>query len=123
MRLHEIKKQKSENVYGEFDSIITNNDFYNGYIMIGPFKIYMRLINRAIDDDIKHTVDIGSITSTQKTGKFKNVLDYIENSAKINGFDGIYVQSILNEWLPNKLKEYGYKHVNIESGTNMYKAV
>lgn len=125
MRFNEITKQK-DNIYNEFDSIVNNNYSYNGHIIIKPFRIYMRLTTRFIDGDRKRTVDIGQIissTPTRRTGKFKNVLDHIEKSAKINGFDGVYVESIMNTWLPDKLKEYGYTSVNSETDINMYKAV
>lgn len=124
MKLFEIFKDDND-MYDEFDDFIKQNRKQNRHIQIGPFNVYMRTTQRFIDGDMKRTVEIGSIESynpDKRSSMFKETLLYIENSAKNNGYDGVYIESIVNEWLSGKLIEYGYHRVN-NSLDNMYKSV
>lgn len=97
---------------------------HNGFVTLGHFNIYLRVTNRYIDNTNKRTVDIGSIgTHSTIKGAFRETLELIESLAKDAGFDGVYIEAIVNKWLPSVLERYGYILVNINAGLNMYKSL
>ena len=51
------------------------------------------------------------------TGNFKTFMEQAEDLAKNNGFECVYVESVLNDFLPGVLERRGYQKCNAHLGT------
>ena len=56
------------------------------------------------------------------TGNFKVFMDRVEVEAKQRGYDCVYVESVLNGFLPAVLQRRGYVQCNEDDGTRIYAA-
>ena len=54
------------------------------------------------------------------TGNFKVFMDRVETEAKTRRYDCVYVESVLNGFLPAVLQRRGYVQCNEEDGTLNY---
>ena len=54
------------------------------------------------------------------TGNFKVFMDRVEVEAKQRGYDCVYVESVLNGFLPAVLQRRGYVQCNEDDGTLNY---
>jgi hypothetical protein len=70
--------------------------------------------------NIKRSDNIQINPKKKRTGLYKEFSDYTEKLARDHGFDGIYVESIVNQFLPSWLERNGYVAVNIDRGTINY---
>lgn len=105
---------------------------HNEYVNFNGLEIYLRKGQMAINGELKNAIQLGNISNPKrsdnikidpehkKTGKFSALMKELEKLAKEHGFDGVYVESILNDFLPDVLKRYGYSQVNINVGTINY---
>lgn len=104
----------------------------NEYVNFKGLSAYLRKGDMLIDGEIKSTIQLANISNPRRstnmhtdsnpksTGKFSALMSELENLAKEHGYDGVYVESVLNEFLPGVLKRYGYSEVNTHAGTKNY---
>lgn len=107
----------------------------NKYVNFKGLSVYLRKGQISIDREIKNAIQLANISNPRRptnmeidpkpksTGKFSALMNELENLAKDNGYDGVYVESILNDFLPDVLKRYGYSQVNVNLGTHYWKSV
>ena len=102
------------------------SSYNNAYIKFGPLSSYVRKTYRYIDGKKLHVLDRANTTNKSKsrysnieiknnpksTGWYKKFDDHMHDMARQYGFDGVYVESVLNDFLPIKLKQYGYKAID-----------
>lgn len=101
------------------------------HLNMGPYKAYLRRgIERPIEPGttLKRPLELGSVerqglTEAQQEaatkrqpakfrnpkGRFRELLAMLEEEAKRSGHDSIYVENILNEFLPEVLASAGYQ--------------
>ena len=107
------------------------------YIREGTFLVYMRRGKRAVKVGHKparlaralivsniHAAGREGNTETSlapsSTGNFKVFMDRVETEAKTRRYDCVYVESVLNGFLPAVLQRRGYVQCNEEDGTLNY---
>ena len=124
MRAHELKENTPT---GFLTSPIRNE-----YVKFNGLSIYLRKGTILINGEPKNTIQLANITNPRRstnmeirpnpksTGKFSSLMNELERLAKEYGYDGVYVESVLNSFLPDVLERYGYSQVNINAGTKNY---
>lgn len=124
MRAYELKEHTPA---GFVASVIRNE-----YVNFNGLSAYLRKGKMAIDGEIKNTIQLANLTNPKRptnmeidpnpksTGKFSALMAELEALAKENGYDGVYVESVLNDFLPDVLERYGYSQVNTNTGTKNY---
>lgn len=90
------------------------------------YVIYLRKGRRMIDGIVYEKVlDLANIAA-RKPGKgaFAHLHSRIRDTIKLLGFDGIYVESILNDRFTLYMERLGYIRVNLNYGTvNLWQAL
>ena len=102
------------------------NSYVKHHINRVVYTIYLRKGQRYIDGRLYHKVlDIGNITASRKgTGSFAVLHKHIMSSLWAHDFDGIYVESVLNDQFANHLLGLGYTQVNRHFQTvNLFRGV
>jgi N-acetylglutamate synthase-like GNAT family acetyltransferase len=97
---------ENEATWFEFDSF---------KVYIRPNGIYM------VEGVTTRCMAVGSIevsSAMQRQGIFKRVLGIIEQCCKKTQRPCVYIQNIMEDWLKEKVIEYGYKSVD---GDSFYK--
>jgi hypothetical protein len=97
----------------------------NLYVQYNNIDCYMRK-GFVLIDGVKHTgLTIANICNIRRsdnyikleeysrTGLFRVFVDRVERAAIKRGYDGVYVELVHNEFLPDVLLRYGYTRVNI----------
>lgn len=96
----------------------------NLYIWFDTIECYMRKGPRIVDNEIYNVLTIANVTNRKRydnaefksnhkrTGLFKKFETHVREMAKKYGYDGVYVEIVLNEFLPDVLLRYGYTRVN-----------
>ena len=81
----------------------------NEWIKHGPFKLYIRVGERVVDEKRVKAIDLANfeITDEKERGKghFSTLLKLVNDLGKKYSYDGIYVESILNPG-PAELQEH-----------------
>lgn len=82
----------------------------NQWLNLGPYKTYLRKSAPRPDQVMMRPLDLANIQHEKGGGggRFKELMAMIEAEAQANGHDGIYVENIFNEFLPEVLSRYGY---------------
>lgn len=132
MREYELNEHRHKHNPSEFVASMIRNEYVN----FGALEVYLRKGPIAIDGEIKTAIQLSNVSNPRrirniktnpkhkKTGKFSALMKELKKLAKENGYDGVYVESIQNEFLPDVLERYGYSQVNIDAGTiNYWKTV
>jgi hypothetical protein len=100
----------------------------NLYIWHKTIECYMRKGRVYVDGQIRTALTISNITNKRRssniefktkhrrTGLFREFETHVRELAAEHGYDGVYVEIVLNEFLPDVLERYGYKRVNIRDG-------
>lgn len=82
-------------------------------------------MRKGLDDKIHTALTIANITNIKRrsnveydpnhtrTGLFREYEEFVFAKVIESGFDGTYVQSVHNQFLPDVLLRYGYTRVNI----------
>lgn len=124
MRAYELK----ENNPASFVASAIRNEYVN----FKGLSAYLRKGKMAIDGEIKNTIQLANIANSKRpmnmeidpnpksTGKFSALMAELEALAKEHGYDGVYVESVLNDFLPDVLERYGYSSVNTNTGAKNY---
>ena len=98
----------------------------NRNLDIGPYSAYLRRSmprEPTIGDKLKRPLDLASIGHQDKgenvefapaglrppRGKFKELMTLLEDEARQQGYDSVYVEQIFNKFLPDVLKGMGYR--------------
>lgn len=113
----------------ELQKFLANKDVRNQWLEIGPYKAYVRKSERVLPrGDHTRIRDMGRFQTLElanverqgrgsKTlpegerpakGQFGELVKMLEDEAKKNGYDAVYVEQILNEFLPEVLRRKGY---------------
>lgn len=89
-----------------------------------PMNLYARRATRVVDNEIVKTFDIASVeVETPGIGTFTKFLSLLEGKMTDNGFEGIFVESILNPDFAKSLAKRGYEKVSgDELCLNMFKS-
>lgn len=94
------------------------------YIQHKGLKSYTRKGPRMIDGEKKLVIErantynpkrLRNITNKAKkksTGLYRQLDEHTHEMARKHGYDGVYIENVLNDFLPDKLREYGYHQVN-----------
>lgn len=99
----------------------------NSWICFDNLTIYVRSHPVCVDNTLVKALTIANITNKnrasnvvilpknkiKRTGEFATFLKFIEKTAKIRKFDGVYIENVLNDFLPSVLQRAGYKEVNV----------
>lgn len=95
----------------------------NAYIRYKDIEAYVRKSVRLIDGERKRCLDMGNVqnrkrqknlnyaTKHRRTGLFREFDDLMKKLAVEHGYDGVYVESVVNDFLPDVLVRYGYRLV------------
>lgn len=115
-----------KNVEQEIESMLKKGENsrrpINGHVGNDDFTAYIRVTKRYIDG-MRSTIDIGNVEvleDVQQKGIFKEFLKIIERLAEKYG-RMVYIESVLNELLLDKLPEYGYTMVPNSVPPSFYK--
>ena len=113
------KKLKENELSGFMDSKIRNE-----YIKFNGLVVYLRKGPIGINGEIKNAIQLANVTNPRRsdnltsdpkrksTGRFSALMAALEKMAVEHGYDGVFVESILNDFLPSVLDRYGYSAVN-----------
>ena len=106
-----------------------------GYIRYEDAHVFLRKSPRIVDDDpeIRHCLDLSSISRKSRsnnihydpnatsTGFMARFMADLEDQATRFGMD-VYVENVINRWLPEWLEERGYAQVRNPDPSNFYRA-
>ena len=122
--------------YPSLDEYLARPADRSDYIKSGTFTVHMRRGDRAIKIVPKvrkaRALTVANINAAGReansetslkpnsTGNFKVFMDRVEVEAKQRGYDCVYVESVLNGFLPTVLQRRGYVQRNEEDGTLNY---
>lgn len=85
----------------------------NQYVGDDSLNAYLRVTKRYIDGEHANTLEVANVAvdeDVQGKGIFKKFLEIIEHLAKkYNRL--VYIESVLNDFLIDKLPTYGYKQL------------
>lgn len=98
------------------------------YIQYKSMRVYMRKFAKNVDGRLyRKVLTVANIHNTDRsadydtysavhtrTGLFQEFEQHLRRVAIEYGYDGIYVELVHNEFLPDVLIRYGYKRVNIQ---------
>lgn len=97
------------------------------YLRKGPYFIdgvpYNKVLQRANTKNIRRQNNTACNPKVKRTGLYREFDNYMVELAKKNGFDGILVECVLNDFLGAKLLDMGYHRVNKETGEHYFKKV
>lgn len=108
------------------------SDLRNSHIKFRGIQSYYRKGPVAIDGEIKNVITRANTTNPKRwgniaskeiptrTGLYKALDDHTVDLAIKHGFDGVYVESVMNQFLHDVLIRYGYRQVNEHLGTDNY---
>lgn len=97
----------------------------NLYIQYKSMECYMRKGRVYIDGKVRTALTIGNIKNLKRrdnfevkenptrTGLFAEFEELVRQKAAEHGYEGVYVELVYNEFLPDVLTRYGYQRVNI----------
>lgn len=101
-------------------------DTRNLYVKYRDLVAYMRKNYRYIDGSPMYALDLANIKNVRRvnnftvnpnakrTGQFADFDALMKRLVVEYGFDGIYVENVLNPFLPNVLLRYGYTRLPVE---------
>lgn len=113
----------------ELQAFLANQNSRNAWLNVGPYKTYLRKgerilprgdVTRTRDTTRFKTLELANVerqgrgTKTlpegerPSRGQFQELITLLENEAQKNGYDAVYVEQILNEFLPQVLQRRGY---------------
>jgi hypothetical protein len=94
------------------------------FVRYKHLKSWMRKGWRLIDGQKKKTLERANTSSNRRpprkieidpnhrsTGEYREFDTLMRTLAPQYGFDGVFVENVLNEFLPEKLLEYGYRRI------------
>ena len=97
----------------------------SAWIRYGTLKVYVRKSWRSVGDGtLFHVIDVANITNVRRpmntarrvrprrTGQLRAFDDAVRRVAQAHGFDGVFWENVLNEFLPDVLIRYGYAPCN-----------
>lgn len=104
------------------------SDKRNTHIEVDRYNLYIRKSERLIAGATYNMLDLATVERdsiptvddfiklTEKLppeqrrprGRFRELMQTLEQAARANGLDGVYVENIINKFLPDVLESYGY---------------
>lgn len=112
---------------GDLRKFLQGGGARNQYVQIGPYNSYLRKsVPRRVsasEGELGNPLDLANIQRTDvegqverkparernPKGKFRELLALLETEAAAAGHDSVYVEQILNEFLPDVLRSAGYQ--------------
>jgi threonyl-tRNA synthetase len=116
LTLEEFVNSPLSNAYIKYKTI--DSYFRKGRVAVDG-KIY-NVLTRANTSNRKRMSNITIATKPKSTGLYRELDELTFKLAKQYGYDGVYVESVLNDFLGEKLEQYGYKQVNQSYGAANY---
>lgn len=130
-------RDEEELVYPNLSEYLARSIDRSDYIREGTFLVYMRRGKRAVKVGHKparlaRALTVSNINAAGRegntetslkpssTGNFKVFMDRVETEAKTRRYDCVYVESVLNGFLPAVLQRRGYVQCNEDDGTLNY---
>lgn len=110
------------------DDFLAQDGVSNSYIRYKTAKIYVkrgfvmidgqrkRALIRGKTDNLKRLNNIEINPKHKRTGLYREIDDMMTEAARKYGFDGVYVENVLNDFLPEVLERYGYTRIDPEWG-------
>ena len=99
----------------------------NEWIIHGPFTLYIRVGDRFIEGKRLRVIDLANFEITDEDqrgqGHFSKLLNEVNALGKKYGYDGIYVESIINEDLVKILEKKGFRDVHNYMIPSMYREI
>ena len=109
----------------ELRKFLSGKGAKNSYLNIGPYSAYLRRSNprylertvrseRPLDlaniqrTDIEGQMDILPPEQRNPKGRLRELLALLEKEAQKSGYDSVYVENIVNRFLPGVLHSAGY---------------
>lgn len=76
----------------------------------GPIDVYVRrALHRISETQVVKTLDIATLKTEQPgTGKLGALFEKAERLVKVFNFGGVYVESVMDQWLRDWLMRRGY---------------
>src|ERR1041385_270650 len=105
------------------EEFLETAEMRNEYIRYKDIVAYVRKSLRLIDGERKRCLDrantknvrrqnnMESMAKFYRTGLYREFDDLMKRLAVEYGYDGVYVESVLNDFLPDVLVRYGYRLV------------
>lgn len=125
MRSREFFNEQDEDEL-ELDKILRKTRA-NEWITYGPINLYIRVGLRFLDGKKVKVVDLASFGIADEAligkGHFSRLLNSTETLGKKYGYDGVYVESILNPTLIEILTKKGFRIVTDYEPPSMYKEI
>ncbi|KKN90165.1 hypothetical protein LCGC14_0232810 [marine sediment metagenome] len=122
-----------EGIKSSFDPAkFMDSPMFNSYVKFQGLNVYLRKGPVFIDDEQKLVIQLANVKNPRRpnniafdpnkrsTGKFKALIGELNELAKIHHYDGIYIESILNEFIPGVLERYGFIEVHLGRGSPNY---
>lgn len=92
----------------------------NDYVRYKSLTSYVRKSTRLIDGRRVRALDRANTNNRaahRRSGIYHEFDDLMKTLAVQHSFDGVYVENVLSDFLPNKLREWGYRLVSGDSLT------
>jgi hypothetical protein len=104
-----------------------DGDERSSWIHHGTLKVYVRKATRLTEKPVAlrvRVLDVANITNVRRpmnsarkprhrtTGQLRTFDLAVKKAARERGFDGVFWENVLNEFLPEVLVRYGYVQVN-----------
>jgi hypothetical protein len=76
----------------------------------GPIAVYVRRsLHRVSEGEVAKTLDIANLKTEQPgTGKLGALFEEAERLVKVFNFGGVFVESVMDQWLRDWLVDRGY---------------
>jgi hypothetical protein len=104
----------------------------NSYVRYKNLESYVRKSRRCIDGVMVLALDRANTKNKKRSGNIGKKLKYIRTGlyrefdhhmgelAKSYGYDGIYVENVINEFLLDKLPDMGYRIVDPDYSSSCF---
>jgi len=95
------------------------SDLKNAWIENSKLRVYLRKGFHSIDGEIVSTLDVANVVvpeSKRNQGIFRDFMREVE----MTGYS-VFVESVLNDWLPRALERRGYRVVSDVAVVSLFK--
>ncbi len=110
------------------EEFLAQSGVSNSYVRYKTASIYVKRGWAMIDGERKKALIRGKTDNSKRrsnieinpkhkrTGLYREIDDMFVEAARKYGFDGVYVENVLNDFLPEVLVRYGYTRIDSEYG-------
>jgi hypothetical protein len=102
------------------------SDYRNQYISYKSLEVYVRKNKHYLNHKLVSSIDLANIKNLKRmdnihynpkrrrTGLLREFDTLMKDLATKYSYDGIYVENVINDFLPQKLKNLGYEQLGEE---------